>query len=73
MTGMGEDGADALGIVKASGGVTVAQSEDTCVVYGMPKAAIDRGHAQRVVSIDAIANTLQAQCAPEKARSVVRA
>jgi two-component system, chemotaxis family, protein-glutamate methylesterase/glutaminase len=73
MTGMGEDGADAMGIVKASGGVTVAQSEDTCVVYGMPKAAIDRGHAQRVVSIDAIANTLQAQCAPEKVRSVVRA
>jgi len=62
MTGMGDDGAQGLGAVKAAGGVTVAQSEDSCVVYGMPKAAIDRGFATRVVSLDALANTLIAQC-----------
>lgn len=62
MTGMGEDGAQGLGLVKAAGGVTIAQSEDSCVVYGMPKAAIERGFAQRVVSLDALANTLLAQC-----------
>ena len=69
MTGMGEDGADALGVVKGAGGVTIAQSEDSCVVYGMPRAAIERGHATRVVSLDAMANTLQAQCVAERARA----
>ncbi len=68
MTGMGEDGADALGAVKEAGGVTIAQDEDSCVVYGMPRAAIERGFASRVVSLDAMANTLQAQCVAERAR-----
>ncbi len=69
MTGMGEDGADALGAVRQAGGVTIAQSEDSCVVYGMPRAAIERGFASRVVSLDAMANTLQAQCVAERARA----
>ncbi len=62
MTGMGEDGAEGMAAIKRSGGMTVAQSEDSCVVFGMPKAAIERGHAIRVVPLDAMANTLQAQC-----------
>jgi two-component system chemotaxis response regulator CheB len=66
MTGMGEDGAQGMGTVKAAGGMTIAQSEDSCVVYGMPKAAIDRGYAVRVVALDALANTLMAQCMPER-------
>jgi two-component system chemotaxis response regulator CheB len=66
MTGMGEDGAEAMGRVKQAGGLTVAQSADSCVVFGMPKAAIERGHATRVVSLEAMANTLQAQCAGER-------
>jgi two-component system chemotaxis response regulator CheB len=66
MTGMGDDGAQGLGVVKAAGGTTIAQSEESCVVYGMPRAAIDRGFASRVVSLDAIANTLLAQCIPEQ-------
>lgn len=65
MTGMGDDGAEGLGAVKAAGGMTIAQSEDTCVVYGMPKAAVDRGYAVRIVGLEAIASTLIAQCAPE--------
>ena len=52
MTGMGDDGAEGLGVVKAAGGMTIAQSEESCVVYGMPKAAIDRGFAVRVVGLD---------------------
>jgi two-component system chemotaxis response regulator CheB len=64
MTGMGDDGAEALGEVKRAGGMTIAQSEDSCVVFGMPKAAIDKGHAIRVVPLDALANTLQAQFGP---------
>jgi two-component system, chemotaxis family, protein-glutamate methylesterase/glutaminase len=70
MTGMGEDGATGLGSIKAAGGITIAQSEESCVVFGMPKAAIDRGHAMRIVALDALANTLQAQCSD---RSALRA
>ncbi len=66
MTGMGEDGAQGMGAVKAAGGMTIAQSEDSCVVYGMPKAAIDRGHAVRVVGLDVLANTLMAQCMQDR-------
>jgi two-component system chemotaxis response regulator CheB len=66
MTGMGEDGAHGLGLVKAAGGMTIAQSEESCVVFGMPKAAIERGYAVRVVALDAMANTLQAQCMPDR-------
>ncbi len=62
MTGMGEDGAQGLGMIKAAGGMTIAQSEESCVVFGMPKAAIERGFATRVVALEALANTLQAQC-----------
>jgi two-component system chemotaxis response regulator CheB len=66
MTGMGEDGAQGLGLVKAAGGMTIAQSEESCVVFGMPKAGIERGYALRVVPLDALANTLQAQCLPDR-------
>lgn len=69
MTGMGEDGAEGMNAVKSMGGMTIAQSEDSCVVFGMPKAAIERGYATRVVSLDALANTLQAQCLTERARA----
>src|SRR5438876_7672042 len=72
MTGMGDDGADAMGAVKAAGGMTIAQSEDSCVVFGMPKAAIDKGHAVRVVALDALANTLQVQCGNHERMSAAR-
>lgn len=58
MTGMGEDGAEGLGAIKNSGGMTVAQSEDTCVVGGMPRAAILKGYANKVVPLDGMANYL---------------
>ena len=63
MTGMGEDGADGIGAIKGQGGTTIAQDEASCVVYGMPKAAIERGYAQRVVSLELMSNTIVAQCA----------
>lgn len=62
MTGMGDDGAEGLGAIKKEGGLTIAQNEESCVVYGMPKAAIERGYAQRVVALDVIGSTLQAAC-----------
>jgi two-component system chemotaxis response regulator CheB len=66
MTGMGEDGAQGLGRIKAAGGMTIAQGEQSCIVFGMPKAAIERGHAMRVIELEAMASALQAQCLPGK-------
>ena len=66
MTGMGEDGAAGLGLIKHAGGVTIAQNEESCVVFGMPKAAIERGYAMRVVPLDSLASTLVSQCRPER-------
>jgi two-component system chemotaxis response regulator CheB len=60
MTGMGEDGARGLGTLMASGGYTLAQNEETCVVYGMPKAAIEMGHVREVISLDDIPDRLTA-------------
>ncbi|HKB98776.1 MAG TPA: chemotaxis response regulator protein-glutamate methylesterase [Terriglobales bacterium] len=68
MTGMGEDGAAGLGEIRSAGGFTVAQSQETCVVFGMPKAAIERGYAMRIANLQDLPNILQAQCAPDRGR-----
>lgn len=52
MTGMGYDGADGIGEIKARGGRTIAQEGSSCVVYGMPKSAIERGHISDVVPLE---------------------
>jgi two-component system chemotaxis response regulator CheB len=49
LTGLGDDGAAGLKAIKSIGGKTVAESEETCVVYGMPKAAVKIGAAQLIV------------------------
>ena len=54
MTGMGDDGSEGLGAIKAAGGMTIAQSEDTCVVGGMPRAAIVKGYANKIVPLDGL-------------------
>jgi len=68
MTGMGEDGASGLGEIRAAGGFTVAQSEETCVVYGMPKAAIERGYAMRNADLQDLPGILQAHCSADRSR-----
>ena len=55
LTGMGDDGADGLVELRQAGGYTVAEHESTAVVYGMPKAAVDRGGACEALPLNEIA------------------
>lgn len=61
MTGMGDDGAVGLGAIKAAGGMTIAQSEESCVVGGMPRSAILKGFANKVIPLDGLATYLSTQ------------
>lgn len=54
MTGMGDDGARGLKELFDAGAKTIAQDEDTCVVFGMPKEAIKLGGAREIASLDEI-------------------
>jgi two-component system chemotaxis response regulator CheB len=58
MTGMGDDGAKGLLEMKEAGGVTIAQDEDSCVVFGMPKKAIELGAVDKVVPLDGLAGAI---------------
>jgi two-component system, chemotaxis family, protein-glutamate methylesterase/glutaminase len=58
LTGMGADGAAGLLSMRAAGGRTLAQDEDTCVVFGMPREAIRLDAAERVVPLNRVAATL---------------
>jgi two-component system, chemotaxis family, protein-glutamate methylesterase/glutaminase len=51
LTGMGVDGARGLRLLRAAGAYTLAENEESCVVFGMPQAAINLGAAERVVSL----------------------
>jgi two-component system chemotaxis response regulator CheB len=72
MTGMGEDGAEGIGAIKASGGMTVAQSEETCVVSGMPRAAMLKGFIHKVLPLDNMAGYLITNYGSDRGGSVER-
>lgn len=55
MTGMGVDGAEGLLAMKRSGAHTIAEHEDSCVIYGMPREAVELGAATEVVRLPEIA------------------
>jgi len=61
MTGMGDDGAAGLAEMRGVGARTLAQDEETCVVFGMPKEAIKRGGVERTVPLQAIAAEIMKQ------------
>jgi len=59
MTGMGDDGAKGLLEMKKAGAMTIAQNEETCVVFGMPKEAIALGAADRTIPLGSIPIEIQ--------------
>ncbi|MGV8527294.1 chemotaxis protein CheB [Pseudomonas aeruginosa] len=60
---MGKDGARGLLAIRQAGGYTLAQDEATCVVYGMPREAVELGAAEDVLPLERIAAALLQQAA----------
>ncbi len=58
LTGMGDDGADAMVKIRKAGGITIAEDESTAVVFGMPREAIERGGAEIVLPSYKIADAI---------------
>jgi len=56
LTGMGQDGANSMGLIKAKGGYTIAQDEKTCIIFGMPQAAINLGVVEKILPLNLIAS-----------------
>ncbi len=54
LTGMGDDGAEGLLEMRAAGALTIAQDEASCVVFGMPKEAIQRGAVRQTLPLESI-------------------
>jgi len=54
LTGMGRDGAEGAKAIRQRGGYVIAESSDTCVIYGMPKAAVEKGAVDEVLPLHAI-------------------
>ena len=59
LTGMGKDGAKGLLAMRQAGAFTIAQDEESCVVFGMPKEAINIGGATKVLNIREIGRYLE--------------
>ena len=58
LTGMGSDGAQGMKKLKEAGATTIAQNEETCVVYGMPRAAVELGVVDQVLPLEHIPHAM---------------
>jgi two-component system chemotaxis response regulator CheB len=58
LTGMGSDGAESMAEIHKRGGKTIAESEESCIVFGMPKELIQRNGASLVLGVDRIASQI---------------
>lgn len=58
LTGMGADGADGAEEIKKAGGKVIAEDERSCVVYGMPKAVVQRGLSDSVVTLEKVSEEI---------------
>lgn len=65
LTGMGRDGAEGLLEMRSAGAYTLGQSAASCVVYGMPKAAMEVGAVERMVPLSSMAEMLISYCKSE--------
>ena len=63
LTGMGSDGADGMLAMRRAGALTIAEAEESCVVFGMPKEAINVGAVHEVLPVGSIAGRLVQQLA----------
>jgi len=59
LTGMGRDGAIGTATVKDNGGITMAEHESTCIIYGMPKAAFETGKVDEIVPLPNVAEEIK--------------
>jgi two-component system chemotaxis response regulator CheB len=69
LTGMGRDGAAGLLAMRNAGAATIGQNEATCVVYGMPKAALELGAVQRQLPLDRIGGGILASASASLGRA----
>jgi two-component system chemotaxis response regulator CheB len=58
MTGMGSDGRDGSAWIKARGGAIIAESEESCVVYGMPRSVVEAGLADATIPLELMARAI---------------
>lgn len=58
MTGMGTDGAEGIGEIKSRGGLSIAQDEESCIVFGMPRAALEGNCITEVVALNVMGDFL---------------
>ncbi len=58
MTGMGKDGAREIGEVLREGGITIAQDQQSCIVYGMPRVAVEHNYIQHIVPLNEMAGKI---------------
>jgi two-component system chemotaxis response regulator CheB len=58
LTGMGSDGLEGLKVVRQKGGIILAQNEESCVVYGMPRSVVEANLANKIIDINKMANEI---------------
>jgi len=68
LTGMGQDGAAGMLALHEAGARTLAQSAESCVVYGMPRAAVELGAVEQIVPIERMADAVLRSCLARKER-----
>ncbi|MDX1763893.1 MAG: chemotaxis response regulator protein-glutamate methylesterase [bacterium] len=66
LTGMGNDGTEGMAAIKKAQGQTMAESEETAVIFGMPGEAIERGVVDQVIKLDRVAEMIRAACTGER-------
>ena len=70
LTGMGKDGAEGLLALRRNGASTLGQDEESCVVYGMPKAAAERGAVEAEVPLSRMTQEILSRCTTGGARNI---